>query len=479
MAPRKTSRKKLNTETLAELGAERLASLLMELAENDAALKRRLTLEIAGPQQVASEIRKRLGQIARSQSFIEWNRTRPLIRDLDTQREVIVGKLAPHDPQEAMELLWRFLALAPSLYERCDDSGGGVGDQFWLARKDLAEIASGAGLNPEALADRVFETAVCDNDYSQYDNLITALAPAMGEKGLARLKAQVEELARNPVPVPPKEEWEEVGWGSGGPYYAHERAESSRKSSVKSALMEIADAQGDVDAWIIQYDQDTRRVPAIAAGIASRLLAAGRATEALAALDGADMGKGWIPSEYTNTRLAVLEALGKEEEAQALRWREFESGLSKQDLRDYLKRLPDFDDVEAEERAFDLVVSHPHVHGALSFLIDWPALDRAAKLVLERADELDGDHYPTLTKAADALSAKHPLAATLALRAMVEFTLGAARSKRYRYAARHLLECESLEVQIENWGRFEPHDTWLANIREKHKRKLGFWRQVG
>ncbi len=479
MASRKTSRKKLNTETLAELGAERLASLLMELAENDAALKRRLTLEIAGPQQVASEIRKRHGQIARSRSFVDWNRMRPLVRDLDTQREVIVGKVAPRDPQEAMELLWRFLALAPSLYERCDDSGGDIGDQFWMARKDMAEIAPGAGLDPEALADRVFETAVCDNDYSQYDNLITALAPAMGEKGLARLKARVEELAETPIPVPPREEWEEVGWGSGGPYYAHERAESSRKSSVRSALMDIADAQGDVDAWIAQYDEDTRRAPGIAADIASRLLAAGRATEALEALDAADTGKGWIPSEYTDTRLAVLETLGRGADAQALRWREFEHNLSEGHLRDYLKRLPDFDDVEAEERALDLAMAHGSFLGALSFLIRWPALDRAARLVVDRADELDGDHYELLTPAANTLSAGHPLAATLTLRAMVEFALNEARSKRYRHAARHLLECESLAAQIEDWGRFDSHASWLDKIREKHKRKLGFWRHVG
>ena len=43
----------MDSETLAELGAERLAALLMELADNDATLKRHLMLEIAGPQQVA------------------------------------------------------------------------------------------------------------------------------------------------------------------------------------------------------------------------------------------------------------------------------------------------------------------------------------------------------------------------------------------------------------------------------------------
>jgi hypothetical protein len=41
---------------------------------------------------------------------------------------------------------------------------------------------------------------------------------------------------------------------------------------------------------------------------------------------------------------------------------------------------------------------------ALSFLVRWPALDRAASLVLQRWDELDGDHYEILTHATDALA---------------------------------------------------------------------------
>jgi hypothetical protein len=43
--------------------------------------------------------------------------------------------------------------------------------------------------------------------------------------------------------------------------------------------------------------------------------------------------------------------------------------------------------------------------------------------VIERFAELDGDHYEILSPAADALAAKHPLAAILLLRAMIEFAL--------------------------------------------------------
>ena len=47
------------------------------------------------------------------------------------------------------------------------------------------------------------------------------------------------------------------------------------------ALKDIADAMGDVDAFIAQYDPATRKVPKIAAEIAARLLVAGRAEDAL------------------------------------------------------------------------------------------------------------------------------------------------------------------------------------------------------
>ena len=51
------------------------------------------------------------------------------------------------------------------------------------------------------------------------------------------------------------------------------------------------------------------------------------------------------------------------------------------------------------------------------------SLDRAVRTVTARAKELDGDHYELLTPAADALAAKYPLAATLLLRAIIDFSL--------------------------------------------------------
>ena len=190
----------------------------------------------------------------------------------------------------------------------------------------------------------------------------------------------------------------------------------------------LADALGDVDAFIEQYEEETRRVPKIAGEIARRLLSAGRAQEAWQTIEATEhrcrnSSWDWPDFEWEDARIDVLEALGRGDDAQAARWGCFERSLSSTHLRAYLKRLPDFADVEAGEKAPNYAQRSRNLLHALSFLVSWPALDRAANLVLQRSDELDGDRYEILTSAADALASKYPFAATLVLRAMIDFHL--------------------------------------------------------
>ena len=472
------SKTTLNAKNLETLGAERLAELLIEISTGSAVAKRRLRLELAGaqsPKEAGREVAKRLTSIARARSFVNWQNRKPLVTDLESQLRAIREQIAPADPTEALALAWRFMQVATPLFERCDDSSRIVIGVFHDACALLGEIALAAGTPAAALADAALE-ALRDNGYGQYDGLIAILTPALGAEGLAHLKQRIEALSATPVPVPPKGEWEAVGYGSGGATYAHQMEERSRQSLVRMALKDIADAMGDVDAFIAQYDPATRKVPKIAAEIAARLLAVGRATDAIGFIERAEVDNSrWVPHEWQDARIEVLEALDHNDEAQAFRWACFERDLSPDYLRTFLKRLPDFEDIDAEERAMAYAVAYTAVLSALQFLIHWPALDRAAQLVKQRFTELDGNHYEILTPAAEALSARQPLAATLALRAMIDFTLNAGKSSRYQHAARHLAECDALASQIGDFVTFEPHVSYVARLRREHGRKSGFW----
>jgi hypothetical protein len=468
----------LNAKNLAGLGAHRLAELLLELAAGDAAAKRRLRIELASRNggDVGAEIRKRLAAIAKSRSFIDWRKIKELAYDLDMQRTAIMAHVAPSKPAEAFDLLWRLLEMAPKIYERCDDSNGMIGTVTSMALDNLGAIAGQAKLDTGKLAERVFE-GVCANDYGQFDGLIALMAEALGRQGLGMLKTQFEELAAMPPVRPGKEERRIIGMGAGGTIYEDEYETMHHARMVKSALTEIADALGDVDGYISRFSNEDRTNPAVAAGIAERLLAANRAEEAMAVLDGAEEksrnGGDW--PDWLRVRIDALEALGQVDAAQLERWAIFERSLSSEYLRAYLKRLPDFDDEEAESRALAHVGEYANFHHALWFLIDWPALGLAAELVLARHSEIDGNNYGLLTPAADALEQGHPLAATLMLRAMIVYSLDKAKSTRYGHAARHLQTCEYLAKRIEAFGDHAGHDAFVADLRLRHGRKSGFW----
>ena len=469
------SKNTVTTDNLAALGAERLAAILVELAADHATIKRRLRLELAGEaggDAIAAQIGKRLAALRSARSFIDWEKRRDFVRDLDLQRTMIADRLAQTRPDLALDLMWRFMALAEPVLNRVDDSSGSVSGVFRTACAHLGPLATKAKPDPEHLAERIF-AAVTTNDYGQFDGLVPAIFPALGEAGIASLKARLTAaLAARP----------------------RTDRYDSQASALRRASQDLADAEGNIDAYIALVPTQARTQPGIAAQIGTRLLAADRAEEALAMLEAATPKKhtrhstldddafelGWQgPSaDWEGVHIDALVATGQVERAQQARLAAFEEHLSVEHLRAYLKTLPDFDDVVAEERAMEYALGFRSFPVALYFFHEWPAPRQAAQLVLTRHTDVDGNMYYLLDPAARWLEGTHPLAATLLRRAMIEDTLDGAKSKRYRHAARHLAECRSLASLISDYGSFGTHEAFAARLRIKHGRKAGFWSHV-
>jgi hypothetical protein len=448
----------LNAKNLEALGTQRLAELLIEMSTGSAANKRKLRMELAGSHssgEVAREVRKRLGSIARARTVISWRRVKSTKVDLETQRKTIVETVAPDDPSEGFELIWQFLALGEPIFERTDDASGVLLASFHQACSDAGTIASASGIDPDILADRVL-AAVQNNGHGQFDPFIPAMAPALGTQGLDCLKSLLVQWLNEP-----------------------DESDRHREATVRIALQAVADATGDVDAYIAEQPEKTRLIPVIAAEIARRLLSSGRAEDALQALDAAEItGSSDREIEWQLARAETLETLGRYDEIQADRWRWFEQSLSDIHLRAFLKRLPDFDDMDAEERAFAHARTFPDVHQALAFFLRWPALGQAAKLVITKTAELNGDRYDLMTPAAEALAPHHPLAATLILRSMIDFSLDHGKTSRYKHAARHLGTAQALSPHIADPGTLISHEAYVATLKRLHGSKRGFWKHV-
>jgi hypothetical protein len=184
------------------------------------------------------------------------------------------------------------------------------------------------------------------------------------------------------------------------------------------------------------------------------------------------------PGPWIDARIAALEQLERGAEAQQLRWKFALVRLSSQHLRDYLKRMPAFEDGEAQERALDLVLQHPYLGPALEFLHHWPDRRRSARLILARPDELVRADEQLLGVVAEALEAEQPLAATFCLRALIESIVEQARSNRYRHAVRHLASCRRLAGAIEAWGAIPDHNTYISELLYAYGHRAGFMNQL-
>jgi hypothetical protein len=366
------SKKTLNLDNLAALGPERLAAILVDLAAGNAEIRRRLRLELAaqagGGDALAAEVGKRLTALRTARSFVDWQKRREFLKDLDQQRVMIVDRIAQTRPDLALDLMWQFMDLAEPVFNRVDDSNGSVGDVFHTACDNLATIALMARPDPASLADRVF-TALSKNDYGLFDHLVKVIFPALGETGVARLRTRLTEALTS------------------RPRGADKR--DRHADAFGRALQAMADSEGDVDAYIALIPVEDLDRPYIGAAVGRRLLAAGRANEALAALERskpkrqADRARqydelyelGYLRGHddvWDEVYIDALDATGHGERAQQLRRAAFEERLSSENLRAYLKKLPDFEDVEAEDWAMRHALGFRNFSAALYFFHQWP-----------------------------------------------------------------------------------------------------------
>jgi hypothetical protein len=291
----------LSADALEQLGAPRLAELLMAQAKADPAMARSLRLALAGTDgtgRLAAEVEKRLRTIQHSKGFIEWDKVRPLARELDGLRETIAGPLAAANPRAAVTQMRLLLDLAEGVFERSDDGSGTLGEVFRQAGAELGRLwALLPARDPVALAGELLARQDA-NGYGVTDRLLAAANPALGPEG----RAELRRLLQARLAALPRSR------GSHGYEGWHGRG------LVSFRLRELADLEGDVDAFVAAAEVGGR-VENLAGDIAERLIAHRRPAEALGWLDRAPGRHEGEEIRCTDLRIAALDALGHKEEA--------------------------------------------------------------------------------------------------------------------------------------------------------------------
>jgi hypothetical protein len=421
--PTPASLKRVNAENLAGLGAERLAALLVDVANSRPELKRRLRMELAaeqGAEHLAVEVDKRLASLETSRSKVSWRQRPTFVRDLDVLRGLIAGRLAALDPAAALARMWSFMEIARRVGARVRDRDGELGLVFARAAADLAAMSAAA----DAGAFSATLLAALEGDPLNWAQWLAPLLeqapPQVARDALALMRAQA----------------------GGSPGWA-------------GLLRQMADAAGDVDVFQSTYAPEALRSPATAAQIGRRLLQAGRVEAAGRLLEAARPapapGRGILakarPAEidfdWETVWIDFLEQSGEGPAAQEQRWAAFERTLSTQRAKAFTQRLTDFEDVEAEGRAFRYAADHADADRGLQFLMDWPALPEAARMIQLRADDLKVSPEQADVWAAK-LRTRQPQAAVTVLR-----KAAAAAFRRREFATCDRLTQEADEISAD------------------------------
>ncbi len=464
----------LTIDKMKDLGADKLAQLVLAEAERNAGFRRLVKAALAGksgPQAIAKLIDRRLSGLDRAKSFIDWDKARAFGNDLGSLVDTITSELGPAAPALAIDRLLRFIATHEKVFARVDDSSGRVQDIYYQAIAATGDLVQALPA-PEAdlLPDRIM-ASLGESTHGYLLDLTTAVAPHLPQETLTRWDSDLKYAIA-------ERQAEEKGRAEDNWFY-------SMTSQWAQMRQTIATARGDIDL-LIELELEKRPHMQDTQGMAAQLLEAGRAAEALEwvrkpgrrTFGEADDG---LSPTRVSLEARILEALGDKPAAQALRWRCFQSALSADILREYLERLPDFEDIEAEERAHAFALEKAPPVAALRFFRDWPRLDLAAELVVAHAHRWDGGNWHSLPKTAALLEHDHPLAATILYRALLDDILAKARSKAYSHGAKYLgkLALLAAEADPDRPSGLADHATYLAGLKKAHPRKSGFWGRVG
>jgi hypothetical protein len=232
------ARKPLSLETLAGLGADRLADILLGVADTRPDLKRRLRMEVAagqGPEHLVPQIDKRLAALESSRGQVGWRQQPAVVRDLEALRELIADRLYVMDPGSALERLWSFLETSTPVSRRFQAGDAAVGTVYGRAATDLGRLL--ADQDPHLAANALVDAI------ATRPQVWAAWLP----ETLAGIGKPTAEMALTLA-----------------------LARSGRSPGWQAALRHLADAAGDVEAFRATYSATGLATPPIAVEIARR-----------------------------------------------------------------------------------------------------------------------------------------------------------------------------------------------------------------
>lgn len=427
-----------------------MADALLELARRDDAASDMVERLTALPEENVRGFKLGLAGLKRSRRFIDWRESREFARRLDGLLDDLEAGVK--DPWTGVELIGKFFEADGSVFGRCDDSNGMVGDVFRMHARALFVDYAQQCEDKEKIADLIIELNRRD-DYGVRGILSDCSVECLPEPLVRDMVRRLRKAAD------------------------HEHDEYARRHhylQIESLARQLKDGKLLEETWLA----DHKELPTFALiDIARTCLESGDARTALDRLNRIPATETFQVHEREELLVKIYRQMDEKDKLAELLFRRFRFNPS-------LERLDQFLDVAGLDKrekvtaevVDKILTGNVFRVGHVEFLIELGRMDDAEAYLLKQSDRLNGDLYYSLLPLAKMMgSADRPLAASVVYRSLMISILERKFYKAYGHAARYLRKLDKLSEGINEWREFPDHESFKRELIRVHGRKTSFW----
>lgn len=435
---------------LMELGVEKLSEALLSLALHSPEAEALVNRLMVGQTNDPRPFKKKLASLKRSKRFKDWREARQFSRELSMLLQDLKSSVS--EPLIGLELIADFYEADATIFEKCDDSSGLIGDIFRFEARDLFLDYAARCSETSKIADIILKVNKID-PYGVRDTLINVAGRCLPE-----------EIIRSMIDT--------LQVGNAGATDEHEKRRKLR--AIESLAQQINDAKL-FEATRIESCGSLSTASLI--DIAQVYFDSGDVGTARAWLNKIPDGETFNAFQRDALLKEIYARQGDNKKLTELVLSNFRSGFS-------LSKLQEALDVIGHEKRDEMITDAverilksevPRLRDA-AFLIEVGKVDEAEHYLIDHREQINGDLYDTVLMLAKAMETNNrPLSASLLYRSLLTSILQRANTKAYSHGIRYLKKLDKLSQDISDWKGISPHESFKQRIKNSHDRKRSFW----
>ena len=447
---------------LKQKSVDALVGMIVELAERDPALLRKLDVAAAvvhaDDGTLRTRLRKAIDAATRTRDYLEYDELQDWASNVDASLDAIADLASGPRVGLALELAEHAIDRIERAIDSIDDSEGYCSELLYRARDIHLAAAESARPDAVQLARNLFARQM-GSEYDTFEDAVRLYADVLGESGLA----EYHRLAASA--------WEKLRPGG---VRGNDDERSAGYQHLKAILDFFAERAGDVETRIAlrAYDlSSTWRYLELAEFCQSQ----GRMDEALRrAEEGLWVFEDGQPDErLVSFTVKLLSQAGRKEDAEALLWRAFEKLPSLESYKE-LRKL-------GGKTALERIIGILGTRSASNVRVGWYTPADLLVCILTEEEMLDAawaaarEHkvsFGAKLALADASKAAHPREALEVYVEQVNQFVSTGGNHAYAEAAKLIGRMAALQSTAEQAA-------YVAALKERHGQKRNFMKLLG